>query len=173
MVENYCSDKPWNRPRLHAAFSIFLCSPLHTVPHSSFFTQFSPKSIAHLSSLNQILWSMWSFWLAFCGCGFHSVCPLIDEDKRLVQASWWEGLAVGEPGSCSGGQGCAQFSSVQPLSHIQLSATPWSATHQASLIHHQHSELFHTYVHQMGDVTSSCHPLLLLPLIIPSIRVFF
>ena len=23
----------------------------------------------------------------FCGCGFHSVCPLMDEDKQLVQAS--------------------------------------------------------------------------------------
>ena len=26
---------------------------------------------------------MWSVWLVFCGCGFHSVCPLMDEDKRL------------------------------------------------------------------------------------------
>ena len=25
--------------------------------------------------------------LSFCDCGFHSVCPLMDEDKRLVQAS--------------------------------------------------------------------------------------
>ena len=61
------------------------------------------------------------------------VCPLVDEDKRLVKASWWEGLAVGKPRSCSGGQGCAHFSSVRPLSHIHLSATPWSAIHQASL----------------------------------------
>ena len=61
------------------------------------------------------------------------VCPLVDGDKRLMQASWWKGLAVGKPGSCSGGQGYAQFSPVQPLSHIQLSATSWSATHQASL----------------------------------------
>ena len=28
------------------------------------------------------LWSMWSFWLVFCTCGFHCVCPLMDE-KRL------------------------------------------------------------------------------------------
>ena len=26
---------------------------------------------------------MWSVWLLFCDCGFHSVCPLMDEDKRL------------------------------------------------------------------------------------------
>ena len=32
----------------------------------------------------------------------------MDEDKRLVNASCWEGLAVGKTGSCSGGQGNAQ-----------------------------------------------------------------
>ena len=43
--------------------------------------------------------------LVFCDCGFHSgghgievlvssVCPLTDEDKRLGQASCWEGLAM-------------------------------------------------------------------------------
>ena len=51
---------------------------------------------------------MLSVWLVFCGCGFHSICPLMDENKRLVEASWWEGLAVGKSGSCSGGQGHAQ-----------------------------------------------------------------
>ena len=29
------------------------------------------------------LWSMWSFWLVFCDCASHSVCPLMDEDKRF------------------------------------------------------------------------------------------
>ena len=47
-------------------------------------------------------------WLVFCACGFHSVCPLMDEDKRLVEASWWERLTVGESGSCSDGWGHAQ-----------------------------------------------------------------
>ena len=32
------------------------------------------------------LWSMWSFWLIFCDCGFHSVCPLMDENKRVMQS---------------------------------------------------------------------------------------
>ena len=41
---------------------------------------------------------MRSVWLVSCGCGFHSVCALMDEDKRLVEASWWEGLAVGKLG---------------------------------------------------------------------------
>ena len=36
---------------------------------------------------------------------FMWLCPLMDEDKRLVEASLWEGMAVGKTGSCSGGQG--------------------------------------------------------------------
>ena len=54
------------------------------------------------------MWSMWSFWMVFCDYGFHSVCPLVEEYKQLIQASWWEGLAMGKTGSCSGGQGHAQ-----------------------------------------------------------------
>ena len=54
------------------------------------------------------LWSMWSVWLVFYDCGFHPICPLIHEDKRLVEVSWWEGLAVGKTGSCSSGQDHAQ-----------------------------------------------------------------
>ena len=26
-------------------------------------------------------------WLVFCGYGFHSVCPLRDKDKRLMESS--------------------------------------------------------------------------------------
>ena len=33
------------------------------------------------------LWSIWSGWLVVCYCGFHSVCPLKDKDKRLREAS--------------------------------------------------------------------------------------
>ena len=60
-------------------------------------------------SLSQTrLWSEWSVWLVFCNCGFHSVCPLMDKDKRLVETSWWERMAVGESGSCSEEHGHAQ-----------------------------------------------------------------
>ena len=27
------------------------------------------------------------FGLVFCDCAFHSVCPLMDEDKKLMEAS--------------------------------------------------------------------------------------
>ena len=29
-------------------------------------------------------------WLVFCDCGFQSVCPLMEKDKRLMEASSWE-----------------------------------------------------------------------------------
>ena len=74
---------------------------------------------------------MWSFWLVFCDCDFYSVCPLMDVNKRLVEAFWWEELALGKNGSCSGGG--IQFTSVQLLSHVRLFVTPWTAEHQASL----------------------------------------
>ena len=35
---------------------------------------------------------MWAVWLVFCS-GFHSVCPLMDKDKRFMEASWWERLS--------------------------------------------------------------------------------
>ena len=45
------------------------------------------------------LWSMWSEWLVFCDCGFQSVCPLMENDKKLMEASWRE--TEGETRSCS------------------------------------------------------------------------
>ena len=51
---------------------------------------------------------MWSDWLVFCGCGFQSIFPLMEKDKRLMEASWWERLTEGETGSCSEGQGHSQ-----------------------------------------------------------------
>ena len=65
--------------------------------------------------------------------------------------------------------------SVQPLSCICLLATPWTVAHQASLsIIHSQSLL---ELISMESVVPSnhlilCHPLLLLPSIFPSIRVF-
>ena len=55
------------------------------------------------------LWSMWSVWLVFCDWGFPSFCPLMEKDKRLMEASCWERLTVGRTGSCSDGQGNAQY----------------------------------------------------------------
>ena len=49
---------------------------------------------------------MWSDWLPFCVCGFHSVCPSTEKDKRLMEVFWWERLRGKQ--SCSDGQGHIQ-----------------------------------------------------------------
>ena len=71
---------------------------------------------------------------------------------------------------------CLQsFSSVQSLSRVRLFATPWIAAHQASLsITNSRSSLKLMSIESVMPSSHLilCHPLLLLPLIFPSIRVF-
>ena len=67
------------------------------------------------------------------------------------------------------------LSSVQSLSHVRLFATPWIAARQASLsITISRSSLTLTSIKSVMPSSHLilCHPLLLLPLIPPSIRVF-
>ena len=67
------------------------------------------------------------------------------------------------------------FSSVQSLSHVQLFATPWTAARQASLsITNSQSPPKHMCFESVMPSSHLilCHPLLLLPSIFPSIRVF-
>ena len=52
---------------------------------------------------------MWSYWLVFCDCGFHSAYSLMEKYKRLMEASWRERLTEGETVSCSDGWGRAQL----------------------------------------------------------------
>ena len=66
--------------------------------------------------------------------------------------------------------------SVQLLSHVQLFATPWTAAYQASLSITRSQSLLKLM--SIESVMPSnhlilCRPLLLLPSIFPSIRVFF
>ena len=70
---------------------------------------------------------------------------------------------------------CYQFSSVQSLSCVRLFATPWITAHQASLsISNSWSSLRLTSIESMMPSSHLilCCPLLLLPPILPSIRVF-
>ena len=67
------------------------------------------------------------------------------------------------------------ISSVQSLSHVRLSATPWTAAHQASLSFTNSQSLFKLM--SIESVMPSnhlllCRPLLLPPSIFPNIRVF-
>ena len=71
--------------------------------------------------------------------------------------------------------GIHQFSSVQLLSHVRLFATPWTAACQASLSFSNSQSLLKPL--SMEPVMPShhfilCHPLLLLPSIFPSSRIF-
>ena len=69
----------------------------------------------------------------------------------------------------------AQFSSVQSLSRVQLFATPWVTAHQASLsITNSWSSLKFTSIESVMPSSHLilCRPLLFLPPIPPSIRVF-
>ena len=71
--------------------------------------------------------------------------------------------------------GSVQFKSVQLLSHVQLFATPWTAAWQAFLsITNSWSLLKLMSIQSVmpSNCLILCHPLLLLPLIFPSIRVF-
>ena len=68
-----------------------------------------------------------------------------------------------------------QLSSVQSLSHVWLFATPWTTAHQASLsITNSRSPPKPMCIESVmpSNHLILCHPLLLLPSIFPSIRVF-
>ena len=67
------------------------------------------------------------------------------------------------------------FTSVQSFSRVWLFATPWTAAHQASLsITNSWSLLKFMYIKSVmpSNHLILCHLLLLLPSILPSIRVF-
>ena len=68
-----------------------------------------------------------------------------------------------------------QFSSVQSLSRVQHFATPWTTARQASLSI-TNSQSLHKFMSIESVMPSNhlilCHPLLLLPSIFPSSRVF-
>ena len=63
---------------------------------------------------------------------------------------------------------------VQLLNHVQLSATPWPAAHQASLSFSQSLLRFmFTESVMLSNHLILCWPLLLSPSIFPSIRIFY
>ena len=76
---------------------------------------------------------------------------------------------------CQSAVACCGDSSVQLLSHVQLFVTPWTTARQASLsITNSWSSLRLMSIESVMPSSHLilCHPLLLLPSIFPSIRVF-
>ena len=98
----------------------------------------------------------------------HKLIPSSCLSFEGTMEAGWE-----EPAGLSSGS--VQFSSVQSLSHVRLFATPWIAARQASLsITNSWSSLRLTSIESVMPPSHLilCHPLLLLPPIPPSIRVF-
>ena len=84
------------------------------------------------------------------------------------------GLQIPES-SLRAGRSLDQFSSVQSLSCVLLFVTPWTAAHQAYLSITNSWSLPKLMSFELVIPSNHlilCHPLLLLPSIFPSIRVF-
>ena len=94
--QEYWSGLPFPSPVYHilSELSTMTCPSrlaLHGMAHS--FIELD-KAVVHVITLVSFLW-----------CGFQSVCPLMEKDKRFLKASWWQRLTEGESGSFSDGQG--------------------------------------------------------------------
>ena len=77
--QDYWSGLPFPSPVDH------VLSELSTVTCPSWVAL---HGMAHSFTELDRLWSMWSDWLVFCDCGFQSVCPLVEKNKRLMETSW-------------------------------------------------------------------------------------
>ena len=100
--------------------------------------------------------------------GWRTVCSTFRQAGLSEVARWCSLITIFKNPFSS-----VQFSSVQSLSRVRLFATPWSAARQASLSITS-SEFTQTHIHRVmpsSHLILGC-PLLLLPPIPPSIRVF-
>ena len=176
--------------RLFAAFIIHNCqsgSKFFTL-HSSLFTFFCifaawKREITLLTCSADFAFSGWLSCIVL-------VCA-VSGDVRCGSTNWWHGhsffyillcacdfyhsvLQVIYP-FCLSYSATDCFSVVQSLSHVQLFATPWIAARQASLsITNSRSspKLMSIESVMPSSHLILCRPLLLLPPIPPSIRVF-
>ena len=108
-----------------------------------------------------------SCFIHICKQSLKSAGDLIDHHYRRQQQC--PSLTKGTPPFLH------QFSSVQSLTRVRLFVTPWTAVRQDSMSI-TNSQSLHKFMSIELVMPSShlilCHPLLLLPLIFPSIRVF-
>ena len=102
--QEYWSGLPFSSPGDHVLLE------LSTMTHPSWV---AVHDMTHSFFELDKLWSMWSVWLVFCDFGSHSVCPLMDKDKRLMEAFWWGRLTWGETGSCLMGGAMLNKSLIQ------------------------------------------------------------
>ena len=107
-----------------------------------------------------------------CHALLQGIFPIQGSNRHLLRLPHWQAgsLPPGPPG-----KPCLMVSSAESLSPVQLFVTPGTAARQASLCITNSQSL--PKLMSIGPVMPSnhlilCHPLLLLPSIFPSIRVF-
>ena len=98
---------------------------------------------------------MWSVWLVFCDCGFHSVCCLLRGLWKLPDGRGWPrgklNLVL---------MGRAMLTSLQSFSRVQLFTDPWTAACQASLSITNSQSLLKLNVHNVSDAIQPFHPVI-------------
>ena len=126
----------------------------------------SPQAGSSVHSSFSFLKKYYLFGCSRSSCGIWESSSL-DQESNLGPQCWEHGvLATGLP---------SKFSSVQLLSHVRLFVTPWIAARQASLsITNSRSSLKLMSIESVlpSNHLILCRPLLLLPPIPPSVRVF-
>ena len=113
---------------------------------------------------------MWSDWLIFCDCGFHSVCLLMNKayGSFLMGETDWGG-------NCLVLMGGAMLSTVHFNSVSQLCPTLCDPMDSRPSCPSPTPELTQTHVHWVSDAIQPsllCFPLLLSPSVFTSIMVF-
>ena len=121
--QEYWSGFPFPSPVDH------ILSELSTMTHLSWVTL---HSMAHSFIELEKAVSMWLDWLVFYDCGFQSVCPLIEKDKRLKELPEGRDWLRGNLGLVLMGRAMLSNSLIQ-FSHDGWSCVPsmqftWSQT---------------------------------------------
>ena len=159
--------------KLHCTVS-FMCL-LRYFPFC--YGQYWGEILNDLPEVTEMIWFTW-LWLTACSSKtFFRDIKVISRPLSLVIEMRPLAIKMGHAETWKSPIGLLEiFVVVQLLSHVQLFVTPWTAACQASLsftISRSLLKLISVESVMPSSYLSLCHPLLLLPSIFPSIRVFF
>ena len=192
---------PSPHPQTYTVFSItihcfacldFRCVGSHSIytfsvsHHSAYYFEIDPCCCVNQYSIPFYYWVVASFlspalfvtpWMVACQA------PL---SVGFSRQECWSGLPFPAPGdlpdpgtlgspALAGGFFTTEPPVVQSLSHVRLSATPWTAARQASLFFTISPSLLRFTTTESVILSNHlilCCPLLLLPSVFPSLRVF-
>ena len=142
---------------------------------------FSPTLSLFLFTLNPLPESYWIIWSWSILCGVLTAFILTDISLHLLGTpccpyflDYFLSIYFFFLVNTNLGYLHFWFSSVQSFSHVQFFAAPWTAAHQPSLSITNSSLPKLMFIESVmpSNHFILCHPLLLLPSIFPSIRVF-